>query len=492
MTRAVDPNRTDLRTLLRWPAIGLLTLAFAAATFTSTDADLWGHLRFGLDTLDTWTLPEKDPYSFTQDKPLLNHEWMSELQMAIAWRLGGSAGLALLKGAMILASFLLVWRAQRGMRIGVRVATIAVLYFGTIHMTSSVRPQLWTLLFLAILARVLVEDAHRARPWLPVLFALWANNHGGWVVGLGVLGIWAAAEVVFNRQPLGSWALTVGASTIATLATPYGWKLWQFVLETVRVERDIAEWLPLWTTHWINWLPWIVSGGVAGWILRRPIPHRAAIAGVLALLAYMSLRVSRIESLFVVTTAIMLAPSLRALAPASTRPLQRATPAAEWSVVAAVVAVTLGAAACLFSSTLRCLPTLNERRADREAMRWLQTAQSGRLVIYFDWGEFALWHLHPRIVVSMDGRRETIYSDRRLAEHHAIVDGAAVGFETLAAWQPEYVWLPATSRTTREWLIANGFRVEVDTPRSFVAVRHDVPRLGPPGPTVSTRPCFPD
>ena len=492
MTHAVDHTRTDLKTLLRFPAIGLLTLAFAAATFTSTDADLWGHLRFGLDTLDTWTLPEKDPYSFTQDKPWLNHEWMSELQMAIAWRLGGSAGLALLKGALIFASLLLVWRAQRGVRVSVRIATIAVLYFGTIHMTSSVRPQLWTFLFLAILARVLVEDAARARRWLPILFALWANNHGGWVVGLGVLGIWAAAEIAFNRQPVRTWVLTVGACTLATLATPYGWRLWEFVLETVRVERDISEWLPLWTTHWINWLPWIVAVVVAGWTLRRSIPHRVAIACVLALLAYMSLRVNRIESLFVATTAILLAPSFRALAPAAARTLQRATPAAEWSVVAAVVAVTLGASAWLFSSTLRCLPTLSETRADREAMRWLLTAGSGRLVIYFDWGEFALWHLHPRIVVSMDGRRETIYSDQRLTEHHAIVQGEASGLATLAAWQPEYVWLPAASGKTKAWLVASGFRIEVETPRSFVAVRHDLPRLGPPTPSFSPKPCFPD
>ena len=40
----------------------------------------------------------------------------------------------------------------------------------------------------------------------------------------------------------------------------------------------------------------------------------------------------------------------------------------------------------------------------------------GNMAVYFDWGEYVLWHLGPGVKVSYDGRRETIYSDalRRL------------------------------------------------------------------------------
>ena len=65
-------------TPLRVLSIGLLVLAAALATYTRADADLWGHVRFGLDTLGTRTLTSVDPYSFTQDKPWVNHEWLSE------------------------------------------------------------------------------------------------------------------------------------------------------------------------------------------------------------------------------------------------------------------------------------------------------------------------------------------------------------------------------------------------------------------------------
>ena len=38
----------------------------------------------------------------------------------------------------------------------------------------------------------------------------------------------------------------------------------------------------------------------------------------------------------------------------------------------------------------------------------------GNLVVDFDWGEYVIWHLGPRIKVSIDGRRETVYSSQAL------------------------------------------------------------------------------
>jgi hypothetical protein len=90
----------------------------------------------------------------------------------------------------------------------------------------------------------------------------------------------------------------------------------------------------------------------------------------------------------------------------------------------------------------------------------------------------------------MDGRRETIYSDSRLAEHDAILAGTDAGLRVLDEWRAEYVWLPATSRATADWLRAHGYRVDFETPRSFVAVRDDLPRL-PTAQNAPIRTCFP-
>ena len=125
-------------------------------------------------------------------------------------------------------------------------------------------------------------------------------------------------------------------------------------------------------------------------------------------------------------------------------------------------------------------------------MRLLQGGEPGRLVTFFDWGQYAIWHLSPRLLVSMDGRRETVYSDARLDEHGAILRGTPEGLFVLEEWQPEYVWLPATSHVTKNWLISRHYRLEHDSDRSFIAARRDLPPL--PKPVLLTADavaCFP-
>ncbi len=39
-----------------------------------------------------------------------------------------------------------------------------------------------------------------------------------------------------------------------------------------------------------------------------------------------------------------------------------------------------------------------------------QSGAGGNMAVPFDWGEYVLWHLGPAIKVSIDGRRETLYS----------------------------------------------------------------------------------
>src|SRR6187549_3515302 len=88
----------------RWLAAGAVVPIVAVAAITEADPDLWGHLRFGLDLIATHRIPGVDPYSFTQDRPWVNHEWLSELAMGLAYRAGGVTGLMLLKAALILTA----------------------------------------------------------------------------------------------------------------------------------------------------------------------------------------------------------------------------------------------------------------------------------------------------------------------------------------------------------------------------------------------------
>jgi hypothetical protein len=215
---------------------------------------------------------------------------------------------------------------------------------------------------------------------------------------------------------------------------------------------------------------------------------------VLAMLAYASARVMRIESLFVLSSAILLAPSIVARWPAVARrgPLIRSR--AERLLAAAALVASIAASVWIVSRALECIPIAAAWAPDIDGASPLEHATPGRLVTCFDWGEYAIWHFGPRLRVSIDGRRETIYSDARLLESDAVLAGTPEGLAALEKWRAEYVWLPVTSQRTKSWLAAHGYRIEVETARSFLAVRNDLPvllsspaRRQPAGPTL----CFP-
>jgi hypothetical protein len=463
-------------------------LAFALALVTRADADLWGHLRFGLDLLDTRQLTSIDPYSFTQDKPWTNHEWLSELQMAWAYRAGGTTGLLLLKALLTWVPFALAWRALRGSALRVRLAAMVLLVMGTIHMTSSVRPQIWTFVSTALLCLSLTTARPALRWWLPLLFIVWVNCHGGWIVGLGVLAAWAAGQVWQAPDQWKHWAGVTAACVAGTLVNPYGLGLWSFIATTVRLTRSIDEWQSLWHTPVLNWVPWGVCVGAIVWMWRRGTPDRLPIAVTLAMLAYAAARVLRIESLFVLAAVSLLAPALVARWPRQplTMPRRLFT-----GLTIVLLVVATPASIWIGRRALSCVPIIGTWIPDVEAMTALRHAEPGRIVTPFNWGQYAIWHLGPRLRVSMDGRRETVYTDSRLQEHDAILAGAPEGLKALDQWQAEYVWLPAASVQTAAWLAAHGYRIDVETLRSRVAVRADRPRLPAVAPQAGVRPCFP-
>src|SRR5437867_2118764 len=102
--RAISPV-IPTRGVLR---VALWSILLAAATYTSTDPDLWGHVRFGLDMLRDERIPHADVYSFTSDRAWINHEWLAEVVMAGAFRLGGDPALILMKLAAIGGMLLLL------------------------------------------------------------------------------------------------------------------------------------------------------------------------------------------------------------------------------------------------------------------------------------------------------------------------------------------------------------------------------------------------
>jgi hypothetical protein len=284
----------------------------------------------------------------------------------------------------------------------------------------------------------------------------------------------------------------VGVATLTALSTfinPYGWRMWQFLGQTVRLSRPIAEWQPLFTTPVVAWMPWLVTGIaviLSLFSVRRPSMDRFAIAIMLAIASF---RVERLSPFYVVATLVLFSDTIVSWRPATVRAFNPISMrAAALFGVSLVIGVLVSAVATVKASS--CIPISDDWIPDRNAGRALVDGRvKGRMVTWFDWGEYAIWHLTPSIRVSLDSRRETVYSDLVLRNHDEMDRATAEGLAYLQNLNPDYVWLPARFAKLRDWLGTHGYRIDVDTPTSFVAVRSDHPVL-----QVSAAPlaaCFP-
>ena len=106
------------------------------------------------------------------------------------------------------------------------------------------RPHVLTLFLLAVLLTLLARERWR---WIPPLFLLWANAHGGVVLGgLVLAAAWAAAVLRWwrvrarrrSRGALRALSVVVALSGLACAAAPLGFGIYRFVIESTA--RSIA------------------------------------------------------------------------------------------------------------------------------------------------------------------------------------------------------------------------------------------------------------
>lgn len=469
-------------------------LAALLVTATRADPDLWGHLRFGLDFLKTHQLPVLDPYSFTQDRPWVNHEWLSEALTALVFRAGGPAGIVFLKSAVAAAATAtLLWRL-RGAHVVVSTMIASLALVAALPLTITMRPQIWSLLGLVLLMVILdAEGPVTPRRLLAVaaLFLAWANLHGGWITGAAVLGLYCGIRALSPpRQALGCVALFTVALA-ATLVNPYGITLWRFLAGTVRASRaDITEWQPF-SIHGplLAWISVLVPVFATAWfaLLRdRHVRDRTAKLAVACLLILAGLKVSRIGALAAPAVVVLLGREMSTRWGRSIRlpEINRAG----MLVFAIPVVAAIATIQAPIRTTFRCLPIHDSWVPDRDSGAYL-AGLHGRLWVAFDWGEYAIWHFGPALRVSIDGRRETIYSSDVIEWHRAFDRGEDWARQRFARAKVDYVWLRNDPVSVPDWLAANGYRIDVRTPKAFIAVRRDLPHLSAPAAPLPS--CFP-
>ncbi len=465
-----------------------------------------------------------DPFSWTAPQaPWINHEVLAELTLGATHHLGGGAGLFAL--VIIFATLTLGLAAREGSRdIGAAgglwiVGALLAASGNSLALGFSARPQLFTLLGLVVILihmRRLESGSRWAWLTLPAVFVVWFYAHGGVLLGLVLLALAAAADFVAEiswvrkrlpwlAAPLPGAAFRLAGVFCGTLLIllilPGGWRGLRWLVQSVSYTRpEITEWQPTPPdfSHATFWIVAIVSA--VAWMLSTQ-PRRAADAAILALLLAISVRHQRHIPLFCLAnllyTPVHLAAALRRLAPALPGLVRLGRRAATSGLFA--VACILAAAAALVASfrAPRVHPWTIEVERDQfpcAAIHFLQSHPvPGKLLVFFDWGQQALWEL-PENPVSFDGRLDTVYPRDVIAAHWAFYRGTLVPPLTSAPQEAEVSLLP-TASAANALLARAGWKTIYQDPLATIQVRSPKNNIAPQrnGPAATSgREPFPD
>ena len=217
-------------------AVCLVMLAMAVGINPISSNDIWLHITTGRLILERHAVPTVDEYSFTRSgAPYVAHEWLAQVIFAILHAVGGIGALIALKPLALAAAAVLVALTARELG----APPTASFWSGALAIVSMsshlyTRPHLFTFVGLAATGWLLARRRRgdRRASWALVgIELLWANLHGGFVLGI----VLAAAMGAFT---------VAGAMALAAMINPRGPGLYSFLVTSSDPEhrRLIQEW----------------------------------------------------------------------------------------------------------------------------------------------------------------------------------------------------------------------------------------------------------
>jgi hypothetical protein len=230
---------------VRWTFARLLvvllfsTIALAAA-LSPMQNDTWWHLRAGADMWAAGRVLLTDHYSHTAHGAFWpNHEWLSELAFYGIYKAGGLPLVSLSTAACIVAAWGLTWWLMIGSPLRRFVMVAAVLLPASLHWEP--RPHAFSLLFLMTIVWLVLN---RHYLWLPLIFWLWANCHGGVLLGLVVLVAALSTSLLDEPSRWRRIAFAFAGCLLAVTATPLGMSFWVELPHSIARIRQypINEW----------------------------------------------------------------------------------------------------------------------------------------------------------------------------------------------------------------------------------------------------------
>lgn len=393
------------------------------------DPDLWGHIQYGADWINAGEMPLTASHTYADPNYVwVNHENISELVMAVVHQYFGGYGLVIGKCLLGLGVLWLIrWNAIRN---GVRETIASLILLPVAYSLASswcVRPQLASFLCFALMMLILesvdrnreLHQSFRWHIWLLVpLVTIWTNSHGGFLAGVCVLLAWLsltggravlACGWQASQKLLLQSVLVGGGIVLAPFVNPYGADLPYWLARSLGESRpEINEWAsiieqPIYCYPWgwvfgIAALSWACSKSKRNWVqlvifvlvTLQSFQHLRHIPFMGLLLGFWI--PPHLESMFAL---------LRKPMPEEVQRSDRSLRTSRWRYGFAVLAM-----AGLLIYQLSQFGVRRDKYPVAAAEFMAKHDLNGRIVVTFDWAQYAIAAL-PGSTVGFDGRFRT-------------------------------------------------------------------------------------
>ena len=474
-------------------------LAFAVLFFwllfrsELNDPDYFWHLKAGEYIAAHLALPAGDPFSYTfQGKPWVLHEWLFEAGLYGVYALLGTAGVKLLTAVLGALSTYIVYRAASRLLGASTLALALAIACLTMQAGGFVpRPQLVTYVLFAVFVHLLVAFKYFAddrRLWMiPPLLLLWANMHGGYVIGIVLLGLFCTCEwLIYLTGPanpahwrrLRNLSLIGLGGALVTAINPAGVGGWLFPLQVMNMDfanSVIAEWQSPNFRDLDGKLYLVLAFGFfLANIYRQTKPDLTEIAlPVFFLFAgFVSVRHTPLAMLILVpfaAVALRDGPVQRfySRVTGSGKQLGNAEYALNWALL------------CVIGMTFYLLnPTQQANAQVRlnalmpvKAVEFVKShGITGRMLNEYAQGGYLIYHLYPQQQVFIDGRAD-LYGGEFIKEFIKIRHGAPGWDKAFDKYAIDYL-IVRRDAPVRDLLLARGdFKLVYDDETSSVVVR---------------------
>ena len=415
--------------------IYIFLISFACVYYVSNAPLLLGHYDLGWHLAagdlirDRGNIPFQDPWSFTLgDKQWYNLSWLWDVIASVIFQYTKFSGLILFVaacGAVIVGYLTSVCLSSGASATAVCISVFSacLLYpaFATapnIYLAAS--PNTSTMLFCVIFY---AECLKRTRCFLlPVMMVLWANLHGGFLLGFLIVGIFCGAALL--RRDWANFKIYSFAGAgcfVAIFITPLGWHIYDGLTATLGhfVQAYITEW-------WSYFGNITVPGSIPGIIyilifialeLRfrgsHPIPLESRLLSWLFL--FLGLYQFRYMSFFFIFSTVPLALHIDRLLPKQLN---------NFEVQRSLLAAGIIGACALPLTFMQIEPDLGlpQMISEQDALYLQKHFSHARLLNHWNVGGLLIFRTQGAVPVFVDGRAATAYPDDLLRDYFKLVE----------------------------------------------------------------------